>query len=131
VTSLNSPAIPHAMSPSVRNLVLVLGDQLSPRLSSLAACDPARDAVLMCEVAEETSYVKHHKKKIVLLFSAMRHSADELAELGWRVFYTRLDDAGNSGNLAGEVERAIAAYRPQRIVVTVPGEWRLFSAMQS
>ena len=119
------------MSPSVRNLVLVLGDQLSPRLSSLAACDPARDAVLMCEVAEETSYVKHHKKKIVLLFSAMRHSADELAELGWRVFYTRLDDAGNSGNLAGEVERAIAAYRPQRIVVTVPGEWRLFSAMQS
>jgi deoxyribodipyrimidine photolyase-related protein len=52
---------------SVRNLVLVLGDQLSTKLSSLAAADPKQDLVLMCEVAEEATYVRHHKKKIILL----------------------------------------------------------------
>jgi deoxyribodipyrimidine photolyase-related protein len=65
-----------------RNLILVLGEQLSPQLSSLAAGDPARDIVLMCEVVEEATYVRHHKKKIILLFSAMRHFADELRGLG-------------------------------------------------
>jgi deoxyribodipyrimidine photolyase-related protein len=112
-----------------RNLVLVLGDQLSPRISSLAACDPARDVVVMCEVVEEATYVRHHKKKIILLFSAMRHFADELRGLGWQVSYTRLDDAGNAGSFSGEIARAVAAHRPQRIVVTEPGEWRVSEAM--
>ena len=114
----------------IRNLVLVLGDQLSPDVSSLAACDPARDMVLMCEVVEEATYVRHHKKKIILLFSAMRHFADELRGLGWRVVFTQLDDDGNAGSFAGEVARAVATHRPERIVVTEPGEWRLLNAMR-
>ena len=98
-----------AQSPNkIRNLVVVLGDQLSPDLSSLAASNRALDLVVMCEVAEEATYVRHHKKKIILLFSAMRHFADELRAQGWRVAYTRLDDDGNSGSLAGEVARAVA-----------------------
>ncbi len=114
----------------IRNLVLVLGDQLSPDVSSLAACDPARDMVLMCEVVEEATYVRHHKKKIILLFSAMRHFADELRGLGWRVVFAQLDDDGNAGSFAGEVARAVATHRPERIVVTEPGEWRLLNAMR-
>ncbi len=113
----------------IRNLILVLGDQLAPDLSSLTACDPALDMVLMCEVAEEATYVRHHKKKIIFLFSAMRHFADELRGLGWRVVYTKLDDAGNAGSFAAEVARAVAAHCPQRFVVTEPGEWRLFEGM--
>ena len=54
------------------NLILVLGDQLSPNLASLRAARPERDAVLLVEVREEATYVKHHKKKIAFLFSAMR-----------------------------------------------------------
>ena len=114
----------------IRNLVLVLGDQLSPQVSSLAACDPARDLVLMCEVAEEATYVRHHKKKIIFLFSAMRHFADELRRQGWRVAYTKLDDDDNAGSFSGEVARAVAAHRPERIVVTEPGEWRVLDAMR-
>jgi deoxyribodipyrimidine photolyase-related protein len=113
----------------VRNLILVLGDQLSPHLASLAACDPARDMVLMCEVVEEATYVRHHKKKIILLFSAMRHFAEELRGLGWTVAYTKLDDDGNARSFSGEVARAVAAYRPERIVATEPGEWRILDAM--
>ena len=83
----------------------------------------------MCEVAEEATYVKHHKKKIVLLFSAMRHFAEELKQLGWRVAYSRLDDVTNAGNFTGEIERAIKLYNPERIVVTEPGEWRVKALM--
>ncbi len=121
-----------AQSPNkIRNLVVVLGDQLSPDLSSLAACDRALDLVVMCEVAEEATYVRHHKKKIILLFSAMRHFADELHAQGRRVAYTRLDDDGNSGSLAGEVARAVATHRPERILITEPGEWRVLQIIRS
>ncbi|MFY0614638.1 MAG: cryptochrome/photolyase family protein, partial [Hyphomicrobiaceae bacterium] len=58
---------------ALRNLVVILGDQLSDMMSSLAASDPAKDAVLMMEVHKEATYVAHHPKKIAFLFSAMRH----------------------------------------------------------
>jgi hypothetical protein len=42
--------------PLIRNLILILGDQLTPALTSLAAGDPARDLVLMAELQEEATY---------------------------------------------------------------------------
>ena len=53
----------------------MLGDQCSRGLSALADLDPARDVVLMAEVDAECTYVPHHKKKVVLVLSAMRHFA--------------------------------------------------------
>ena len=117
------------MSPRI---ILVLGDQLTPALSSLQAADPARDIVLMAEVMREATYVRHHVKKIVLIFSAMRHFAQELRELGWQVDYVPLDDPANTGSLAGEAARARARARHQadRLLVTEPGEWRLLEDMR-
>jgi deoxyribodipyrimidine photolyase-related protein len=111
-------------------LILILGNQLTPTLSSLRAGDPARDVVLMAEVMQEATYVRHHKKKIAFLFSAMRHFADELRHAGWRVDYVRLDDPQNSGSLQGEVQRALARHGLTRTVLTEPGEWRLLQSMQ-
>lgn len=113
-----------------RNLVLVLGDQLTPGLSSLVRSDPQRDRVLMVEVMDEASYVRHHKKKIAFLFSAMRHFAEDLREAGWTVDYVTLDAAGNSGSFRGEVARAVEHLRPARVVVTEPGEWRVLDDMK-
>ncbi|MGA0235079.1 MAG: cryptochrome/photolyase family protein, partial [Alphaproteobacteria bacterium] len=95
------------MSLEASRLILVMGDQLSANLSSLAAADPARDRVLMVEVAEETTYVPHHKKKIAFILSSMRHFAEHLRADGWTVDYVKLDDPGNSGSFTGEMERAI------------------------
>ncbi len=110
-------------------LRLVLGDQLTRNLSSLADLDRERDVVLMAEVMEEASYVPHHKQKIAFLFSAMRHFAAALAEEGVSLRYVRLDDPDNTQSLDGEVRRALADYGLSRLVVTEPGEWRLREKM--
>lgn len=113
-----------------RNLILVLGDQLSPDLATLRSGNPAHDRVLMAEVMAEASYVKHHKKKIAFIFAAMRHFASELRERGWTVDYVTLDDPENTGSLDGEVARVVERYRPRAVIVTEPGEWRLLDAMR-
>lgn len=114
-----------------RNLVLILGDQLTPSLSSLRAADRAMDRVLFVEAHEETTYVRHHKKKIAFVLSAMRHFAEELRRIGWSVDYVKLEDDGNTGSFRGEVERACRRLSPQKIVVTEPGEWRVLEDMKT
>ncbi|MEM8970522.1 MAG: cryptochrome/photolyase family protein [Pseudomonadota bacterium] len=106
-------------------LILLLGDQLSQQLSSLCAGDPATDSLLMAEVAEEASYVPHHKKKIAFVFSAMRHFAEELSGAGWRVRYVRIDDPDNTGSLSGEIARALRDTPADGVLMTEPGEHRL------
>lgn len=113
-----------------RHLILVLGDQLSLTLTSLADADPVRDVVLMAEVLQEATYVRHHKQKIAFIFSAMRHFADELRGKGFDVRYVTLDDPDNAGSLGAEVVRAVEALRPQAVIVTEAGEWRLMEEMR-
>lgn len=112
-------------------LRLVLGDQLSRAISSLRDVDPARDRVLMVEVRAENTYVHHHQQKIVLVLSAMRHFADSLRAEGIDVDYVYLDDERNSGSFTGELARALARYSADRIIVTEPGEWRVWQMMQA
>ena len=111
-------------------LVPILGDQLSASLASLRDADRETTVVLMMEVADETTYVRHHKAKIVLVLSAMRHFAAALEQAGWRVDYIRLDDPASSGSFTGEVARAIERHRPDRIRVVEPGEYRVREAMR-
>lgn len=110
-------------------LIPVLGDQLSFSLSALQGADPATSVVLMMEVAEETAYVRHHKRKIAFILSAMRHHAMALRAAGWTVDYIGLDDPENSGSFTGEVARAVARHSVTAIRVTEPGEWRVREAM--
>lgn len=112
-------------------LRIILGDQLSAGISSLKDIDPQRDRVLMCEVLNEACYVKHHKKKIAFLFSAMRHFATELAEKGINVDYVRLDSPGNTGSLGGEITRFSKAHNAPKVVVTEPGEYRVLQELSS
>ncbi|MQX35807.1 cryptochrome/photolyase family protein [Roseospira navarrensis] len=116
-----------AETPATGRLILVLGDQLSPAAAALRDGDPARDRVLMAEVMGEATYVRHHKKKIAFVFSAMRHFAAELAAAGWAVDYVPLDDPDSTGTLAGEVARALDRHPCDRVVVTEPGEWRVLA----
>ncbi len=110
------------------SLRFVLGDHLTRDLSSLA--DLGRDdVVLMVEVAEETTYVRHHKQKIALVISAMRHFAKALREEGARVDYVELDAPDNTGSFVGELRRAVARHKADRVIVAEPGEWRVRDAL--
>ena len=110
-------------------LRLILGDQLSETISSLRDVDKLNDNILICEVKSEATYVKHHKKKIAFLFSAMRHFSKFLEGLNYNLTYIKYDDSGNSGSLYGEVKRAILTNNHEKIVITKPNEFRLYLEM--
>lgn len=113
------------------SLRLVLGDQLSPSISCLKGYNSKTDTVLMCEVWDEASYVKHHKKKIAFLFSAMRHFAEELHQRGYKVNYTKLDNPDNAGSFKNEVRRLLQKHQFNHIILTHPGEYRVLEDMRS
>lgn len=112
-------------------LCLILGDQLSPQMASLRHIDKKTDIVALLEVKAEATYVKHHQKKIVLIFSAMRQFAESLRRDGYRVHYSRIDDPDNTGSFATEIERLQTIYHPREIIVAEPGEWRVWNDLQS
>ena len=60
--------------------ILVLGDQLSWHNPALNQVDAEHAVVILAEVGEEATYVRHNRHKIALLFSAMRHFAARLRE---------------------------------------------------
>ena len=111
-------------------LVPVLGDQLTRNLASIRGRTKDDTVILMMEVWDEATYVRHHKQKIALIFSAMRHFAAVLRDAGWQVDYVRLDDEGNSGSFTGEVARAVERHDPRAIHVVEAGEWRVQQAIE-
>lgn len=115
----------------MKTLRLVLGDQLSRSVSALHGIDGAKDVVLLLEVQAETTYVRHHKQKIVLVLAAMRHFAAALRAEGIRVDYVQLDDPANTGTFSGELRRALARHKAGCVVATEAGEWRVQEMMQA
>ncbi|RIY02484.1 cryptochrome/photolyase family protein [Aureimonas flava] len=111
-------------------LRFVLGDQLSRDISSLRDLGPG-DVVLMAEVDEEATYVRHHQRKIAFLFSAMRHFAAELEADGITVDYLRLDGERRAGSFTQALEDALKRHGPQAVVLTEPGEWRVLEMTKS
>ena len=107
------------------NLILILGDQLSHRLSALEGADPDNDVVVMAEVHDEASYTSHHKKKLVLIFSAMRHFAGELEDRGFRVHYHHYRPDSQHQSLQQVVYNAADRHNADKVVTTECGEYRL------
>lgn len=112
------------------SLRVILGDQLSDDISSLRDIAPG-DSILMAEVMAEASYVPHHKKKLIFIFSAMRHFADTLRQRNIQVFYTQLDDPKNTNSILGEITRHIDRAKAEQVIVTKAGEYRLTNEMKT
>lgn len=70
-----------------RVTVWILGDQLSPRISSLRAVKAEACTILMVESVARARLLPFHKQKIAFVWSAMRHFAAELREQGFEVDY--------------------------------------------
>jgi deoxyribodipyrimidine photolyase-related protein len=114
----------------VRNLVIVLGDQLSEDASAFAGFDPAQDAVWMAEVDEESTHIISSKQRTTLFLSAMRHFAQDLRTKGWAVHYSEIDSEGNTGTLDGELAKTIERIQPEKLIMTAPGDWRVLQKIR-
>ena len=118
---------------SVRNLILVLGDQLDLEAAAFDGFDAAQDAVWMAESHEESTHVWSSKQRIALFLSAMRHFAKALCDAGRPLHYHRLDDTdavADLKSLGAKLQADLKTLAPKRVVMTAPGDWRVFQQLK-
>lgn len=112
-------------------LGLILGDQLNENNAIFDHLNQESDVIVMGEVLEEASYVPHHLKKIILIFSAMRHRAERLKEQGWHVHYHSLDLTSSIKSFPDLLEAARSLGDVDEILVAHPGEWRVLDMLKT
>ncbi len=75
--------------------IWILGDQVCHEHPALAAGSRTDDRVLMIESRARGAHLRYHRHKLVLVYAAMRHFADELRADGWSVDYHELADTAD------------------------------------
>jgi deoxyribodipyrimidine photolyase-related protein len=122
---------PLSESVPVRHLVVVLGDQLNRDASAWDGFNASCDRAWMAEVAEESTHVWSSWQRTALFLAAMRHFAHDLQRDGVPLHYRKLDDTSNLGSLGAELHVALTVLKPQRVIVTEPGDWRVHRLLQA
>ena len=117
--------------PKLRNLIVVLGDQLDLEASAYDNFDARVDAVWMAEVADESTSVWSSRPRTVMFLAAMRHFALALKAVNRPLHYAQLDAPGNQGSLAAQLKADMERLRPARLVMTEPGDWRVLQAIKA
>ena len=117
--------------PKLRNLIVVLGDQLDLEASAYDNFDARVDAVWMAEVADESTRVWSSRPRTVMFLAAMRHFALALKVVNRPLHYAQLDASGNQGSLAAQLKADMERLRPARLVMTEPGDWRVLQAIKA
>ena len=106
-------------------LLLVMGDQLSRDLASLQSADPASDIIVMGELSQEATSVRHHKQKIALIFSAMRHFANEREQEGFTVYYQYYDQDNGAADFDQLCRNAAERSGISSLTMTKASEYRV------
>jgi len=114
----------------VRNLILVLGDQLDGASAAFDGFDADRDAIWMAEVREEPTHVWSTKPRIAMFFAAMRHFRDAQRRLGRTVGYHELNPNDRASTLASRLQADARQQRPDKLLVLEPGEHRVRRSLQ-
>ncbi len=122
------------MTRPVRNLVLILGDQLDHRFAAFDEFNRGNDIVWMAEVDEETTHVWCHKQRIALVLSAMRHFRDRLRKKYRTVGYHELQKQASKdrdGSFTEVLRQDVKQLRPDLLVDVEPGGFRVQTQLQS
>ncbi len=96
----------------MRNLVIILGDQLNDDSAVYDGFEPNKDAVWMAEVSATAPT------------AAMRDYERSQTSRGRCVVYRRLDDRTNSRSLGKELQRSILRLKPKGLLVAEPSDGR-------
>ena len=117
----------------MRNLVLILGDQLDKHSSAFDDFDSGQDAVWMAETATEITYVWSHKLRIAYFLSAMRHFREDLRSREFVVHYHELQTDARTdrgADFSDILAQDIAELKPEKLIVTEPGDHRVLQMLQ-
>ena len=117
----------------MRNLLLVLGDQLTHDSDAFQGFDPSSDAVWMAEVDREATYVWAHRLRLIYFFSAMRHFRQELKAKDVPIHYHALQtdrrkDRGT--DFSTILTKDVRRHSPERLVVATPGDYRVLEELR-
>lgn len=113
----------------IKEIRLILGDQLNPNHSWL---DEVDDSILytLMEIRPESEYVIHHIQKILAIFHGMRTFSKELKAKGHQVRYFSVSDSGNQHSFSKNLEILIEETGVQKLSYQEADEWRLDQQFQ-
>jgi len=100
--------------------VWILGDQLASAHPALAGLSRPDTRVLMVESKARGSLERYHQVKLVLVYSAMRHYAQELRAQGWQVDYHGLEE---EHSFASALAAHTGQHRPSRLLLSEPNSF--------
>ncbi len=98
----------------------ILPDQLSPTNAALALGVRRSDRVLLIESRSQGHFLRYHKKRLTLVFAAMRHFAETLRQEGWQVDYYPFED---TPDYAAGLKNHLAQFPGTRIFLAEPNDW--------
>lgn len=102
----------------------ILGDQLSKALPIIKEANKQTDVILFIEAMSRSTWQRYHKQKLVFIFSAMRHFAEELRAAGFTVDYRQADSFSDAW------EAHLAEFQPTIIKRTVVTDSRMNRALE-
>ena len=108
----------------IKEIRLLLGDQLNINHSWFTAIDPSVLYVLM-EVKSESEYVTHHIQKVVGIFATMRAFAQEIKARGHEVRYFQINDKNNHHDFLKNIEVLCKEHGVSMVSYQLPDEYRL------
>ncbi len=96
---------------------------LDRRLSCVPK-DPADGTIVMVESIGKSRALPYHKKKLVLVLSAMRHFAEALRADGFDVSIVR------ARSYAAGIRRHVEAHQSSAVIALAPREWGIDRSLQ-
>lgn len=100
----------------------ILGDQLLKNHPAFSRAAKG-DVILFVESTARAGHLRYHQHKLVLLYSAMRHYAQDLKKNGFQVLYHHIENG--AGDYLSALKLFVDREKPESLVVMAPNEWEM------
>ena len=118
-----------ALNLQYRRLRLILNDQLNLEPSWFGEPDESI-LIVVAELKQEASYVRHHVQKVCAFFAAMEQFAQALEQLGHHVLYQTLDDTAEHDSLETFLTALCTRFDVKYFDYLQPDEYRVSQQLQ-
>ncbi|WP_062067659.1 cryptochrome/photolyase family protein [Cellvibrio sp. OA-2007] len=113
----------------IRNLCVILGDQLNRDSVLFADFDPAYDVLWMAETLAESTHVPSSKQRSAMFIAAMRHFAQALRDEQLPLLYFSLDEQAQP-DFTAAISNTLQHYKVAQLRVVLPGDYRVLQVLK-